>query len=111
MSHRYRPLRRFSKLTATATTSALSAKRKPSSTATSRSSGTSPTSKPQERAGVRVAAFAIDRPDPDELAAAEAVCRRFPVRQDCADYAVQVPVSGLWAGVRHGGKGQAQTTA
>jgi hypothetical protein len=49
--------------------------------------------------------FTADHPDPEELALAEAVCWRCPVRQECADYAAQAPVWGLWAGEWHGRRG------
>ncbi len=42
---------------------------------------------------------ADDEPDAEELALAERVCRRCPVRQACADYAVSAPVYGVWGGV------------
>jgi hypothetical protein len=45
---------------------------------------------------------ADDEPDADELAVAERVCRRCPVRQECADYAGSAPVHGVWGGVWHG---------
>lgn len=38
------------------------------------------------------------------MAVVERVCRRCPVRQECADYAAQTPVWGVWAGVWHDGK-------
>lgn len=43
-------------------------------------------------------------PDAQELAVVERVCRRCPVRRECADYAEQTPVWGVWAGVWHDGK-------
>lgn len=45
---------------------------------------------------------ADDEPDVDELALAERVCRRCPVRPACADYAATAPVYGVWGGVWHG---------
>jgi len=45
---------------------------------------------------------ADDEPDVEELAVAERVCRRCPVRQECADYAASAPVWGIWGGVWHG---------
>lgn len=41
------------------------------------------------------------RPDPDELSVAVRVCRRCPVRAECAAYAAQWPVYGLWSGTWH----------
>jgi len=43
-----------------------------------------------------------DEPEADELAVAERVCRRCPVRGPCADYAATAPVHGVWGGVWHG---------
>jgi hypothetical protein len=40
-----------------------------------------------------------------------AICWRCPVRQECADYAVQVPSWGLWGAESHGGEGEAQSAA
>lgn len=48
--------------------------------------------------------FTQDRPDPEELAVAERVCRRCPVRQECAAYAASAPAWGIWPGVWHGGR-------
>lgn len=55
---------------------------------------------------VDVAVWTADAPDVEELALAERVCRRCPVRQACSDYAATAPVFGLWAGVWHGSKGR-----
>lgn len=44
---------------------------------------------------------AADDPDPDELAPAEAICGRCEVRQECADYAAEVPSWGLWGADGH----------
>lgn len=41
-------------------------------------------------------------PDADELAVAERVCRRCPVREECRSYAATAPVHGVWGGVWHG---------
>lgn len=46
--------------------------------------------------------WTTDMPDPEELAVAERVCRRCPVRQECAAYAAQAPVYGVWGGRWHG---------
>jgi hypothetical protein len=48
--------------------------------------------------------FVADHPDVEELAYAEAVCWRCPVRQECADYAAQTPAYGLWGAVWHSGR-------
>ncbi len=45
--------------------------------------------------------FTADHPDVEELAYAEAMCWRCPVRQECADYAAQAPVYGLWGATWH----------
>jgi hypothetical protein len=37
-------------------------------------------------------------PDPEELAVFDRICRRCPVRSDCADYAARADVHGVWAG-------------
>jgi len=55
--------------------------------------------------------FTADVPDPDELAQAEAVCWRCPVRQECADYAAQAPVWGLWGATWRGGSPRTQRVA
>jgi hypothetical protein len=55
--------------------------------------------------------WTADRPDPEELAYAERVCRRCPVRAECADYAGSAPVWGVWGGVWHGKAGKRQTAA
>jgi hypothetical protein len=47
--------------------------------------------------------FTSDHPDADELALAEATCWRCPVRRQCADYAAQTPVYGLWGASWHTG--------
>lgn len=47
------------------------------------------------------AVFTRDHPDADDLAHAEAVCWRCPVRQECGDYAAQVPSWGLWGADWH----------
>jgi hypothetical protein len=46
--------------------------------------------------------WTADVPDPDELAVAERVCRRCPVREECHAYAAQAPVWGLWGGIWNG---------
>ena len=43
-----------------------------------------------------------DEPEADELAVAERVCRRCPVRQQCGSYAATAAVYGVWGGVWHG---------
>lgn len=48
--------------------------------------------------------FTQDRPEPEELALAERVCRRCPVLSDCCAYAARAPVYGLWAGAWHDGR-------
>jgi hypothetical protein len=58
-----------------------------------------------------VEVWTADRPDPDELAYAERVCRHCPVRAECADYAASAPVWGMWAGVWHGTGRTRQTAA
>lgn len=50
------------------------------------------------------AVFTDDDPDPEVLAVAESVCWRCPVRQECADYAAQMPSWGLWGADVHPGK-------
>lgn len=55
--------------------------------------------------------FTQDRPDPDELAVAERVCRRCPVRRECADYAARTPVYGVWGGTWHGEQRKRQQAA
>lgn len=51
-----------------------------------------------------VEVWTADHPDVEELAVAERVCRRCPVRQECASYAASTAVWGLWAGTWHGGR-------
>lgn len=41
---------------------------------------------------------AATRPDAAEMAVVERVCRRCPVRSDCATFADQHPVRGVYAG-------------
>jgi hypothetical protein len=57
------------------------------------------------------AVFVADSPDPEELALAVRTCRRCPVRQECARYAAEAPVWGLWGGVWHGRKAKAAEAA
>ncbi len=52
-----------------------------------------------------------DVPDVEELALAERVCRRCPVRAPCADYAATAPVHGVWGGVWHGSRGKVPRAA
>lgn len=49
--------------------------------------------------------------DPDELAVAERVCRRCPVRVQCRSYVLSAPVYGVWAGRCHDGTGKRQRAA
>lgn len=42
--------------------------------------------------------WTADAPDVEELAVAVRVCRRCPVRRECASYAASAPVHGLWGG-------------
>ena len=44
------------------------------------------------------------KPDADELALVERVCRRCPVRTECRSYALSTPVYGVWGGVWHDGR-------
>ena len=48
--------------------------------------------------------FTGPKPDREEMAVAERVCRRCPVRRECAEHAAQEAVWGVWAGVWHDGK-------
>jgi hypothetical protein len=48
--------------------------------------------------------FVADHPDAGELALAEAVCWRCPVRRECADYAAETPAYGLWGAEWHSGR-------
>lgn len=57
------------------------------------------------------AAFTADKPDPDALAVAEAICWRCPVRQPCADYAADGPAWGLWGAEWHDGRAQRRRAA
>ena len=52
-----------------------------------------------------------DEPDVEELALAERVCRRCPVRQECADYAAQAGAYGVWGGRWHDGTHGSQRAA
>jgi len=54
---------------------------------------------------------ADDEPDDDELVVAERVCRRCPVRQECAGYAATAPVHGVWGGRWHDGTNWSQRAA
>ena len=56
--------------------------------------------------------FVADRrPNPEDLAVAERVCRRCPVRADCTGYALSAPVWGFWGGVWHNGKARSRPAA
>lgn len=56
--------------------------------------------------------FTADRrPDREDMAVVERVCRRCPVRAECGDYAAQTPVWGVWAGVWHDGKARPRQAA
>jgi hypothetical protein len=50
--------------------------------------------------------WTADHPDAEELALAVRVCRHCRVRQECAGYAAEAPVWGLWAGEWHGRHGR-----
>lgn len=55
--------------------------------------------------------FTGPKPDPEEMAVAERVCRSCPARQDCAAHAAQEPVYGVWGGVWHDGKARPRQAA
>lgn len=45
-----------------------------------------------------------NKPDAEELAVAERVCRRCPVRRECGEHAASEAVWGVWAGEWHDGR-------